>query len=164
MRAKHCWAALTATLLIVGLSGSDAIAAQRGKAVGKTNNGPSFCRSGAGHPVYGRQWCLEKGHGLGESSWRHARFGRVVFGKAPKGPLENPQLGARDIAEILTDIVLDEIFGESPYDRARLDGTWRGGSPEGLLVLEVRLGGSPVAELTDTDLDGEVDVVLVAEH
>jgi len=26
----------------------------------------------------------------------------------------------------------------------------------------VLIGGAPVAELTDTDLDGEVDVVLIA--
>ena len=25
---------------------------------------PSFCRSGAGHPNWGRQWCLDKGFGL----------------------------------------------------------------------------------------------------
>lgn len=27
--------------------------------------GPAFCRSGAGHPVHGRRWCLQKGFGLG---------------------------------------------------------------------------------------------------
>lgn len=27
---------------------------------------PAFCRSGAGHPVHGRRWCLEKGFGLGD--------------------------------------------------------------------------------------------------
>jgi hypothetical protein len=27
--------------------------------------GPAFCRSGEGHPVWGREWCLEKGFGLG---------------------------------------------------------------------------------------------------
>lgn len=31
-------------------------------------NGPAFCRSGAGHPVHGRRWCLEKGFGLGNRS------------------------------------------------------------------------------------------------
>lgn len=29
--------------------------------------GPAFCRSGAGHPVHGRVWCLEKGFGLGRA-------------------------------------------------------------------------------------------------
>lgn len=27
---------------------------------------PAFCRSGAGHPVHGRRWCLDKGFGLGD--------------------------------------------------------------------------------------------------
>src|SRR5687768_16589622 len=26
---------------------------------------PAFCRSGAGHPNWGRQWCVDKGFGLG---------------------------------------------------------------------------------------------------
>lgn len=34
------------------------LAARRGK-------GPAFCRSGAGHPVFGRRWCVQKGFGLG---------------------------------------------------------------------------------------------------
>ncbi|HYO46046.1 MAG TPA: hypothetical protein VEY33_05100 [Gemmatimonadota bacterium] len=31
----------------------------------RNGNGPSFCRSGAGHPVFGLQWCLNKGYGIG---------------------------------------------------------------------------------------------------
>lgn len=31
----------------------------------KRGQGPAFCRSGAGHPVHGRVWCLDKGFGLG---------------------------------------------------------------------------------------------------
>jgi hypothetical protein len=31
----------------------------------RTDRGPSFCRSGAGHPVFGIQWCLQKGYGIG---------------------------------------------------------------------------------------------------
>ncbi len=165
MSARTIPTVLAASLLIVGLASLDADAAQRGKARGKTKNGPSFCRSGAGHPVYGRQWCLERGHGLGESTWGHAHVGRVVFGRVPEGQnIESPRLGAREIAEILTGVVLDEIFDKSHHDlnRAQLGGSWRGGSNEGILVLEVLIGGAPVAELTDTDLDGEVDVVLIA--
>ena len=164
MSARTIPTVLAASLLIVGLASLDADGAQRGKALGKTKNGPSFCRSGAGHPVYGRQWCLERGHGLGESTWGHAHVGRVVFGRVPEGQVESLRLGAREIAEILTGVVLDEIFDKSDYDldRAQLGGNWRGGSNEGILVLEVLMGGAPVAELTDTDLDGEVDVVLIA--
>jgi hypothetical protein len=35
---------------------------QRGKAV--RDQGPPFCRNGQGHPVHGRQWCVDKGYGL----------------------------------------------------------------------------------------------------
>ena len=31
----------------------------------RSDRGPSFCRSGAGHPVFGLAWCLEKGFGIG---------------------------------------------------------------------------------------------------
>jgi hypothetical protein len=31
----------------------------------RRGQGPAFCRSGAGHPVHGRRWCIEKGWGLG---------------------------------------------------------------------------------------------------
>jgi hypothetical protein len=31
----------------------------------RNDRGPSFCRSGAGHPVFGLQWCLNKGYGIG---------------------------------------------------------------------------------------------------
>lgn len=33
---------------------------------GKRGNGPAFCRSGAGHPVFGTDWCQEKGFGRGD--------------------------------------------------------------------------------------------------
>ena len=29
------------------------------------NEGPAFCRSGAGHPVWGLQWCLNRGYAVG---------------------------------------------------------------------------------------------------
>lgn len=32
----------------------------------RRGQGPAFCRSGAGHPVHGREWCLQKGFGLGD--------------------------------------------------------------------------------------------------
>lgn len=31
----------------------------------RRGNGPPFCRNGQGHPVHGRQWCIDKGWGLG---------------------------------------------------------------------------------------------------
>ena len=35
----------------------------------RRERGPAFCRSGEGHPVHGRSWCVEKGFGLGEGRY-----------------------------------------------------------------------------------------------
>ena len=43
----------------------------------RRGNGPPFCRSGAGHPVHGRRWCIEKGWGLGNDDLR-LRQGRAI--------------------------------------------------------------------------------------
>lgn len=45
-------------------------------------NAPAFCRSGQGHPVHGREWCIEKGFGLGSRSgtvWSRGGIGDIVF-------------------------------------------------------------------------------------
>ena len=41
--------------------------------------GPKFCRTGSGHPVFGRRWCLEKGFGLGDRDDVFWDDGRVIF-------------------------------------------------------------------------------------
>lgn len=53
---------LVPALLLVALS-FDAAAQGRGKPAkaGKTGGGPAFCRSGAGHPVFGWEWCRQRG-------------------------------------------------------------------------------------------------------
>jgi hypothetical protein len=40
---------------------AEAKAKGRGKNKGANGGGPAFCRSGAGHPVHGWQWCRDKG-------------------------------------------------------------------------------------------------------
>lgn len=45
----------------------------------RRNAGPSFCRSGAGHPVHGRQWCLDKGWGVGSSGRVYRERDRLYF-------------------------------------------------------------------------------------
>jgi hypothetical protein len=60
-------------IIVIGRSGIDErFRADRGR-------GPSFCRSGAGHPVFGRRWCLEKGFGLGNRDDVFFDDGRVIF-------------------------------------------------------------------------------------
>ena len=43
----------------------------------KSGGGPAFCRSGAGHPVFGWEWCRERGWG-NASAARNDRNDRVV--------------------------------------------------------------------------------------
>jgi hypothetical protein len=61
---------------VFDLDGADVFRDRRGRLVivldddlfrsrGRRGRGPAFCRSGAGHPVHGRQWCTRKGFGLG---------------------------------------------------------------------------------------------------
>ena len=56
-----------AALLALVAGPLDAEAQGRGRGNGngngkaKNGNGPAFCRSGAGHPVHGWQWCRDKG-------------------------------------------------------------------------------------------------------
>jgi hypothetical protein len=40
---------------------------------------PAFCRSGSGHPVFGRQWCREKGFSLGGDRRDAGRAGDVIL-------------------------------------------------------------------------------------
>lgn len=55
----------------------------------RQGRGPAFCRSGAGHPVWGPEWCLEKGWGLGSN--------RVVIRDRPVlFPFDNDVVVVRD--------------------------------------------------------------------
>ncbi len=60
-------------IIVIGRGGIDErFRANRGR-------GPMFCRTGAGHPVFGRRWCLEKGFGLGDREDVFFDDGRVIF-------------------------------------------------------------------------------------
>ena len=60
-------------IIVIGRGGIDErFLANRGR-------GPKFCRTGAGHPVFGRRWCLEKGFGLGDRDDVFFDDGRVIF-------------------------------------------------------------------------------------
>lgn len=127
------------------------------------NGAPSFCRSGAGHPVWGRQWCLEKGFGLGDSpdfEWAAARdIGNLVYVR----PVTNGTL-ARD--------ALLNLIGPVAFDRLALhaltlgytdplSGVWQSDAT-GPSVLLVNSGRYPIAELVDGNRDQRLDLMLVA--
>jgi hypothetical protein len=124
---------------------------------------PSFCRSGAGHPVWGRQWCLDKGFGLGNDrdlSWgRTTTVPDIIFRR-------------RTDSDRLTGNVLLDVLGDVVFNRLALhaitlgfadplDGVWLG-EPSGPRVLRLSSGGYPVAEIVDANRDDRADVLVVA--
>ncbi|MFL5469665.1 MAG: hypothetical protein ACJ8AE_07730 [Gemmatimonadaceae bacterium] len=130
----------------------------------RVNSGaPAFCRSGQGHPVWGRQWCLEKGFGLGTSQdtrWgASGDVGDIVFGRRVPTP-------------ILTRDALLALLGNVAFDRLALHaltlgftdpltGVWRG-EASGPQVLLVNAGSHPIAEFVDGNRDQRPDLMLVA--
>ena len=123
---------------------------------------PAFCRSGEGHPVWGRQWCLDKGFGLGE--YRNLRWGRT--------DVSDIRLGRNTDTGDLTRAVLVDVLGDVVFNRLGLHavtlgyadplvGSWIG-EPAGPRVLRISSGGYPVAEIVDNNRDDRGDVLLVA--
>jgi len=122
---------------------------------------PSFCRSGAGHPVFGRQWCLDKGFGLGAESnlrWGRASVSDIVFTQPTT-------------EQLITTAVLRQILGPTAFDRLAvqaatlglvdpLTATWLG-QPNTSRILYVHSGTAPVAEFIDANCDGRAETMLV---
>jgi len=147
----------------------------------KKGNGPPFCRNGQGHPVHGWRWCQEKGWGssrgraediFGRDSRRDDRdrrdsrddeWGEVswedVILRRPTST--NRRLEQQTLRDILGATVLGRLSTHASRLGARgaLDGrlvNLSGGS-----VLQLRAGGVPLAELTDSNRDGRFDLVLL---
>lgn len=124
---------------------------------------PSFCRSGAGHPVFGRQWCLDKGFGLGmdrDVRWaRTTRLDDVVFLR----PAGTTTLAREALITLLGEVAVDRLALHA-ITLGLVDplvGRWLG-EPSGSRVLLLTSGGRPVAEIVDVDRDDRADVMLVA--
>jgi hypothetical protein len=144
---------------------------QRARKVGKwelvaltddvRDGAPAFCRSGAGHPVFGREWCIEKGFGLGRAAdfrWARAPIEDVIFNR--------PATTNRLLADGLLN-----LLGSTAFDRLALHaitlgllepltGSWLD-DPAGPRVLLVTSGAVPVAEIVDRDRDDRAEVLLV---
>lgn len=124
---------------------------------------PAFCRTGEGHPVFGRSWCVEKGFGLGRGGWRRGGIGDIIFRSTPGR--DGAILDRSGIEEILGEVILGRVLESSQSGRrgAPLTARWLELEEPGARVLQLRSGGRPLAELTDLDLDGTVDVTLWSE-
>ncbi|HEV3052045.1 MAG TPA: hypothetical protein VGX50_17175, partial [Longimicrobium sp.] len=109
-------------------------------------NAPAFCRSGQGHPVWGREWCIDKGFGLGSRQgtlWSRGGIGDVIF----RQPDYRTRLDRGGLIGVLGDIVLGRLALQSValgYDQP-LTGSWVA-DPSGPYILRVRSGDNDVAE------------------
>lgn len=127
-------------------------------------NGPAFCRSGEGHPVFGRQWCREKGFGPGSVFGTGDRRDRDIWGDIilgqPRDRRYDQTIERSVLGDILGAVVLGrfESFGRQ-HGSGAINGRWipdaRGS------VLQLQLGNTPIARLVDTNRDGRVDSVLL---
>jgi hypothetical protein len=136
---------------------------------GHARGGPPFCQNGQGHPVHGRQWCRDKGFGLGGgafgSRWDTRSWDDVVL-RAPRGT--DRRSGAMDRGGLI-DVLGDVVFGRLTAEGSRLGATgpltgrWLP-TNSGAAVLQIRSGGIPLAELTDLDGNGRVDAVLISRN
>ncbi|HSJ12761.1 MAG TPA: hypothetical protein VK939_00005, partial [Longimicrobiales bacterium] len=129
-------------------------------------NAPAFCRSGAGHPVWGREWCLDKGFGLGRSSdrvWsRTTDVGDIIFGRRTT---DRDRYDRGSLIDIVGDIVVGRLALHAlslGFDQP-LVGRWVA-EPNAPRLLLVDAGPEPVAELVDWNGDGRVDVLYVTHY
>jgi hypothetical protein len=125
------------------------------------NGAPAFCRSGEGHPVWGRNWCLDKGFGLGDGrrSWAVTRpIEDIIFGRPDT---RRRYVEQDDLSRLLGEVALGRLAFQAVALGANepLRGTWIG-EPRGPVTLRVVSGGVPVAELVDYDRNGRVDTIV----
>ena len=134
---------------------------------GNAKGGPAFCRSGAGHPVYGRQWCYNKGYGLGSNNndrndrnvrWDRVTWDDVIFRRRPN---YTTNLDRNVLLDMLGGSVFNRLDAQRRYFgiNAPLVGQWN--SYEGNSVLLLNAGGFPIAELVDRNGDRRVDYILL---
>lgn len=62
MTTRAMWLILALLVVLLPFEvGAQGKGNQGNKAKGGNGNGPAFCRSGAGHPVFGWEWCRDRG-------------------------------------------------------------------------------------------------------
>jgi hypothetical protein len=120
----------------------------------RRGNGPPFCRSGQGHPVKGRQWCRDKGWGLGRDRSRDI-WGDIIYRDRR---YDNRQMNRSALERILGSVVLGRFdsYGRSYYDGGSMNGRWLDNRAS---VLQLYMGSTPIARLIDSNRDGRVDSV-----
>lgn len=115
---------------------------------------PSFCRTGAGHPVYGRDWCWERGFRLG-NGWDRDRGGSVRLAPPVGRPIDQAVLTALLDSQTMSRIqtVKSGLRLTAPLNASWLETTVGG------RVLTIRAGSTPIAEISDRNRDGRADAL-----
>jgi hypothetical protein len=124
--------------------------------------GPAFCRSGQGHPVHGRQWCVQKGFGLGAERWDRTVWGDIILGQ-PRDRRrydDGRTMGRGTLGDILGDVLLGrfESYGRQ-HGSGPVTGNWVPGADAAILQLSI--GGVPFAQLVDNRRNGRIDSLLL---
>lgn len=128
----------------------------------RDDDGPPFCRNGEGHPVHGMEWCLDKGWGRAGSDpvgrWGRVGWNDVILDAPRRG---DARLDEPSLMDVLGDVVFGRLVehGQSTGMRGDVDGRWV--RSDAGTVLQLRMGGTPLAEMADADRDGRADVVLL---
>lgn len=121
-------------------------------------NAPPFCRDGRGHPVHGRQWCREKGYGLGRDRdvWHRVTYGDVVYRRRS---IHDGRMSRGTLSDILGAVLVGRFDSHSRSlgYREPLYGRWF----EGGTVLQVTSGAYPVAQVIDRNRDGRADMIML---
>jgi hypothetical protein len=124
---------------------------------------PAFCRSGEGHPVFGRDWCREKGFGLGD--YRDIRWGRTtdVRDISFQRQVDRGTLARAVLIDVLGDVVFNRLglHAVTLGYTDPLTGVWLG-EPSGPQVLRLSSGQMTIAEIYDDNRDNQADALLVA--
>lgn len=123
------------------------------------HNAPPFCRNGQGHPTKGMAWCYDKGYGnrRTDDRWERRSIEDIIFGTPRDRDRRTRTVSGSVLDDILGRGALRELAAVSS---GALAGRWvyPGGASR---VLQLRDGRGPLAEMTDFDGDGRVDLVLV---
>ncbi|MEX1181785.1 MAG: hypothetical protein WEF86_01020 [Gemmatimonadota bacterium] len=134
--------------------------------------GPSFCRSGEGHPVFGREWCRDKGFDLGsDRTLRGVLGGRdrdqdrdynvwedIILGRQ-QDRRDDRSLGRSVLQDVLGSVVLGrfESIGRQ-HGSGAINGQWLMNGAAS--VLQLNAGSVLFAQLVDINRDGRVDDVI----
>jgi hypothetical protein len=126
-------------------------------------NAPAFCRSGAGHPVWGREWCLDRGFGLGSRAgtiWSRGLIDDVLFRRtADRGTLTRDAL-----LGIVGEVVVNRLalHALSMGFTEPVHGVWIA-EPASPRILHVYAGDVVIAELVDVNRTDRPDVIYVLQ-